>query len=53
LLLARGADKAVKDMKGKTPEDHAVDNSHFMVARLVREYETPKEIGEEPISTGR
>jgi len=35
LLLKNGASPSVKDNEGLTPFDHAKDNSHFKVARLL------------------
>jgi hypothetical protein len=38
LLLARGADKTIKDERGMTAEDLATENYHYMVARMVRDW---------------
>jgi hypothetical protein len=47
LLLARGADTTIEDNHGVTAEGHAIANSHFMVARMVRDYEAAKETSKE------
>jgi ankyrin repeat protein len=42
LLLERGASAAVKDSRSLTPEHYARQNSHFLVAELVRGYTAAK-----------
>lgn len=49
LLLARGADKEIKDDKGQTAEDYAMDHSHYKIAQMVRNYNAMKEAAKDHV----
>lgn len=52
LLLARGADKTIKDEDGKTADDYATENYHYVVARIVRGYGATRESGQYVVDEG-